>query len=247
MQNSNLFRLILDPPRSAAMNMAVDEFLMGSQERPESEPVLRFYSWERPSITIGYFQDAESIEKKWRCRERNIPLVRRPTGGGLVQHGNDLTFSLALKCPSVFLPGDVKSSYLNINGVLIEGLKEIFKPLDFADCKTLTRPRGQGELICFESPSCYDLMLDGKKVGGSSQRRRSGAMLHQAALFLSADREAMIQKIVGAFGRQWGIKFNEIPLRAEELELAEKIRGECYERPETGPPALPPSLADSFF
>ena len=199
------FRLILDRARPAAENMAIDEALMQAQKKPESVPTLRFYAWERPSVTIGYFQDIEAVQKRFK----NIPVVKRPTGGGLVLHGNDLTFSLSIKTPNSFLPGDVKASYLKINEVLIDGLRELFPGLDFADCKSLPKAGQKGERICFEQPCCYDLMLDGKKVAGSSQRRQAGTLLHQSTLFLKGEREALIRNIIEAFERKWGIEFYE--------------------------------------
>ena len=192
--------------------MAVDEWLLGSQQEPSAEQILRIYFWDRPSYSIGYFQ---------KVTQHPIPAVRRITGGGLVRHGNDMTFSLALKSPNCFLPNDAKSSYLKINEVLLAAFKPLFPKLDFADCKTLPSGRGSKDRICFDSPSCYDLMLDGKKVVGSSQRRQNGAMLHQSSVFLPGERSVLISALCRAFREKWQTKLTDEPLTESELE---KIR-----------------------
>ena len=178
------FRLILDPPRSAALNMALDEFLMRSQGSSEAPPVLRFYSWAEPAYSAGYFQNVDEIVKRFQCEKKHIPVVRRLTGGGLVRHGDDITFSLSVKGDSPFFAGAVKDSYLKVNEALRRGMKPLYAQIDYADCKSIPSAKGEKERICFESPSCYDLLLGGKKIVGASQRRKDGAILHQSSIFL---------------------------------------------------------------
>ena len=204
------------------MNMAVDEWLLGSQRALDSPPVLRIYFWDRPSYSIGYFQ---------KVAQKNIPIVRRITGGGRVCHGSDLTFSLTLKNPNCFLPNDAKSSYLRINEVLLAAFKPIYPKLDFTDCKTVPSGRGVKERNCFDLPSCYDLMLDGKKVVGSSQRRQNGALLHQSSVFLSGDRLTLTAALRRAFQEKWQIKLIEAPLNKQELEKVRLIELQRYGSP----------------
>src|SRR3954467_9505485 len=72
--------------RSGPMQMGLDEALLETQ----SEPLLRYYTWQTPAISFGYFSAFAAVED--RARERD--LVRRWTGGGIVEHGRDLTYSL---------------------------------------------------------------------------------------------------------------------------------------------------------
>ncbi|MBI2094907.1 MAG: lipoate--protein ligase family protein [Candidatus Omnitrophica bacterium] len=229
---SSVFRLIIDPPRPAALNMAIDEILMDAQKTPAALPSLRFYSWSSPAYSLGYFQDVREVAARRRAAGKNIPVVRRITGGGMVLHGKDLTFSLTLKSTAPFLPREVKGSYLRINEALRSGLAELLPEIDYASCKDVPSGRADGERVCFEAPSCYDLLLGRKKVVGSSQRRKDGAVLHQASLFFDLDRETMIDRISRGFEKQWGIFFREIPLSDEELLRAEQRAEERYASPE---------------
>ena len=214
------FRLILDPPRSAPLNMAIDERLMRGV-RDGAMPTLRFYRWQGPAVSVGYFEDVSRAAVRFRCEEQRLPVVRRITGGGAVRHGADLTFSLALRLPVPFFSSDVKSSYLKINEAVRVGLREDYGSLDYADCRSMpSQSSKQKGRVCFEASRCYDLLLDGKKVLGGIQRRTGGTLLHQSTLFLPGPAERLVQKIRDGFERVWGIRFEEAPLGAEELEQA---------------------------
>ena len=90
------FRLILHPAASPARNMAIDESLL----RHVQSPVLRIYSWDQPCVSIGYFQKAQ-------LAPTDRPMVRRFTGGGLVEHGKDLTYTHVLPPPHPLTPSPV--------------------------------------------------------------------------------------------------------------------------------------------
>ncbi len=212
--------------------MAIDEVLMTSQENQNALPTLRFYRWSSPAYSIGYFQSVETVLKRFDCAKKKISVVRRLTGGGLVFHGEDLTFSLSMKNPNPFFAGDVKDSYLKVNEALRVGIQEAFQGLDYADCKTVPSGRATNERVCFEAPSCYDLLLKGKKVVGASQRRLGEAILHQSSVFLDNKHSALEKNIQAGFERVWKINFKEMPLTQEELNKAGKKEKERYANPE---------------
>jgi lipoate-protein ligase A len=199
--------------------MAVDEILMESQKK-NARPVLRIYSWERPSYSIGYFQSAPDIAKRFGCDKKNIPVVRRPSGGGVVFHDGDITFSLSLGNPNPFLTGDAKSSYLKINEALASGLRDMYAGLDFFDCRSVPSGRAGNGRVCFEEPACYDLLWKGKKVVGASQRRKKDAVLYQSSVALRGDREKIIACMLEGFRKKWSVTFEEAPLTEPELEKA---------------------------
>jgi lipoate-protein ligase A len=207
--SSPVFRLILDPPRQAALNMAIDEMLVLSQASAGSGPVLRLYGWEEPSITAGYFQKIDHVAKKFDAYRKGIPVAR--------------------PVPSPFFSSDVKSSYLRINEAVRKGLERGYPEIDYADCRTVPAAKGRPkERICFDSPACYDLLLHGKKILGSSQRRIGKNLLHQATLFLDADRDHLAREIVKGFGSVWKVSFKEEPLTEEELAAARRIEETRY-------------------
>lgn len=223
------FRLIIDPPRSAPLNMALDEVLARAQSEAGAAPSLRFYPWERPAVTVGYFEDVEKAAKRFQAERNDLAVVRRLTGGGAVHHGRDLTFSLCLRLPSPHFSGDVKSSYLKINEAIRLGLKPGYPGLDFADCRTAYSASSRHkERVCFESLSCYDLLLDGKKILGASQRRIGGTVLHQSTLFLEDSAQELARMIVRGFRELWKVEFVEEPFTEEEVRLAREIECERY-------------------
>src|SRR6266404_8254999 len=75
-----------EPSRSAAVNMAIDEALFETAE----VPTIRFYQWDHPALSFGYFGKYTEVSN----HDRDI--VRRWTGGGIVFHGEDLTYSLVI-------------------------------------------------------------------------------------------------------------------------------------------------------
>lgn len=206
---------------------------MQSFHRSGGTPIIRFYSWIRPAISAGYFQDIHTLASRFGARQKASQVVRRLTGGGMVFHGKDLTFSLVMKVSDPLIGGDVKASYLKINEALLAGLRELFEELDTADCRAVTPSgRGGGERICFEKPSCYDVLKRGQKVVGASQRRTNGVLLHQSAVFLEKQAQELEPLILKGFEKKWGAEFRQEPLSAMELQAAEENEKKRYGSPE---------------
>ncbi len=230
-------RLILDEAHSATFNMAADEVLMESQRNFQTIPVLRMYFWSVPSISIGYFQNVQEVARRLGGKGSG-GIVRRITGGGLVGHGDDLTFSLILKNNNPFLPTDVKMSYLKVSEALRLGLKDLYPELDYADCKTAPSGRGGGERVCFEQLSCYDLLIGKKKVVGASQRRKDGVILHQSTVFLRDAKEILTEKILKGFRNLWKIDLEPQGFTTKEIERIRKKEKERYGSPEWAAPVI---------
>mgnify|MGYP001562315732 CR=1 FL=1 len=230
------FRLILDPPRQAAQNMALDEVLARAQARADAIPSLRFYRWEKPSVSIGYFETVEKVAKHYQAAKNHLAVVRRLTGGGAVYHDKDLTFSLCLRLPSAYFSSEVKASYLRINEAIRLGLKADFPAIDFADCRRLAGEKNtalsvsarQKGRVCFEALSCYDLLLHGKKILGASQRRIGPTFLHQSTLFLEGGAAMLEESIVRGFRDLWKVNFVEASFTPEEISLAADIEQQRY-------------------
>ncbi len=223
------FRLILDAPSDARHNMAVDEALMLGQGRPESIPTLRFYTWSENALSIGYFQSVDEFDKPGRDGAKPSSVVRRLTGGGVVRHGHDLTFSLAVTMPHPQIPSGVKDSYLRINEAVRIGLKKIYPALDYADCRDVKSMRErQKDRVCFEKPDCHDLLLSGKKILGASQRRIGNKFLHQSSLTLDQPYAVLIDHLIEGFRQAWKVEFQASVLTPEEIREASRIEQERY-------------------
>jgi lipoate-protein ligase A len=175
-------RLLFDPPNSGAWNMAVDEVLLDRAGR-EQTWTLRFYEWLEPTVSLGYFQDCASRFN--HPASRDCPLVRRPTGGGAIVHDQELTY--ALFAPAVDpLARDSHGLYRAVHSALVRVLAAlgVETRMHEVELGSGAGPRRQEPFLCFERRSAGDLLVGASKVGGSAQRRRSGAVLQHGSFLL---------------------------------------------------------------
>ncbi len=229
----NVFRLIKDTASDARHNMAVDEALMLGQGASESIPTLRFYTWSENALSVGYFQSVQEFNRPSRDGSKPSSVVRRLTGGGVVRHGHDLTFSLTVTMPHPQIPSAVKESYLKINEAVRIGLKKIYPALDYADCRDVKSMRErQKDRVCFEKPDCHDLLLNGKKILGASQRRIGNKFLHQSSLALDQPYPILIDHLIEGFRQAWKVEFETSVLTPEEMSAVSVIERERYSDPE---------------
>lgn len=183
-------------------NMAADTNLLSSlQEECPGLPTVRIYEWDRAAVSIGRLQKEETV----RLVYSHLPIVRRPTGGRAVVHGNDLTITVAVR--REWLPGaigqPVLSSYRQIMTGLVEALKRCDLPAVYADPSRL-RPR-VSSVNCFETASECDLINSrtGGKLVGSAQRRERDVILQQMSLPLDIlpDRAFFLTALRSGFGK----------------------------------------------
>lgn len=154
--------------RTASEHMAFDEWMLSLQS-----PCLRAYRWDHAAVSVGTMASAQAAASF--AEER--PWVRRWTGGGIVEHGSDLTISLAL--PAAALTGklDARVIYGWIHRAAEKALRPIVSEVRAADARDfINGPQ------CFESPVCSDLMLGDAKVLGGALRRSRAGILYQGSL-----------------------------------------------------------------
>ncbi len=169
--------------RPGAWNMALDLALTDAVRNARSAPVLRFYDWERPTVSLGYNQKAGEIDLDY-CRRSGIDVVRRPTGGRAVFHNREFTYSVIASENEPLLSGGVLASYRAIGLALLEGLR-----LLGVDAR-MQRSESKGENVkgsasCFAAAGRYEIIASGRKILGSAQRRMNGIILQQGSLLLS--------------------------------------------------------------
>ncbi len=185
---NHTWRLLRTGQHNAAMNMAIDEALLLSQES-SPQPTLRFYDWSQPALSFGYFQRIAHEVDVEACAARGVELVRRMTGGGTVVHGWDVTYAVAVPHNGV-LPKSISASYSAISGCLISGFQRIGVPNP--QIEALTEHASQEKRtgtdlanICLTNPAKYDVMLKGKKTAGVSQRRNQIGVMYQGYIALN--------------------------------------------------------------
>lgn len=173
---------------SGAMNMAIDEAIMVHCAEGKVPPTLRFYRWNPPTLTLGYFQKAAKTVELERCAELGIDVVRRLTGGRSVLHDRELTYSLIMGKDSNEVPESVTQSYRILSEGLLLGLRYLGIPAAMSG-PAQSRGAAGTSGACFDALSSYELEVDGKKIVGSAQARRFGALLQHGSVMndLSVD------------------------------------------------------------
>jgi lipoate-protein ligase A len=155
--------------RSAALNMAVDEALLGRAVAP----ILRFYRWRRPSLSFGYFGRYAEVAIEASQRE----IVRRWTGGGIVPHGGDLTYSIVIPASH---PWFARSS-LEIYAALHEAMRTALEANGVvATLANAVDPRISE--ACFVNAVRADVISNGQKIAGAAHRRTRTGLLHQGSI-----------------------------------------------------------------
>ena len=175
---------------SAAMNMAIDEaILVAQQEQPN--PTLRFYGWNKPAFSFGYFQDIASEVDVKACRADGIELVKRMTGGGTVVHGWELTYTLILPRSAGEL--SVSDAYQRIGQSLVMAFQQLGIPAHCYDACTDASQTAQN--ICLTNPAEHDVMSDNKKLAGVSVRRSRNGIMFQGYLSLDMPPAAILVRV----------------------------------------------------
>lgn len=156
-------------PQSAALNMAVDEALLANA----AAPILRFYRWRHPSLSFGYF--GRYAEVASQLNERDI--VRRWTGGGIVPHGDDLTYSVIIPASHPFFARSSPEIYAALHDAIRRALDANGVQASLANSAA---PKVSEK--CFANAVRADLMSGGQKIAGAAHRRSRAGLLHQGSI-----------------------------------------------------------------
>jgi lipoate-protein ligase A len=214
-------RLLLGDPADGASNMAIDAAILECLEAASAgQPTLRFYSWETPTLSLGYFQTLRS--RASHPDSLHAPLVRRASGGGAIVHDRELTYSLTI--PDTLVMGAARDLYRQVHDAFREALRPWgIHPRRFAELET-EGPAGE-PFLCFQRRTDDDLVLQGYKVLGSAQRRGREGVLQHGSLLIAASvaapqlpgigdlighcpaiidiRDAVIEKLADLVGVHW--------------------------------------------
>lgn len=160
--------------------MAIDEVLL---HRPgNSPPVLRLYTWHHPTLTVGMAQPVERHVNLDYCRDHKIPVIRRITGGKAVLHASELTYSISGSTSDFPFGLSLLDCYKEIGNAFCKACRALGIQADMAPRET----RGSaGSLTsCFACSSAFEILVDGKKLIGSAQKRTRDRVLQQGSLLL---------------------------------------------------------------
>jgi lipoate-protein ligase A len=194
------WRYLDSGPASGADNMAVDEGLFREAVSPGTLPVLRFYTWSPPAVSLGRFQDKERAVNAEACQQRGFDIVRRITGGRAVLHCNELTYSVIARTDSDLFPNEILGTYKVIAAGLLAGLSGLGITAEMVSRSGrhagMVKSSPQ-EPACFSSPSWYEIMVKGRKIIGSAQRRVGGAFLQHGSILIGYDPAVEAEVIPG--------------------------------------------------
>jgi len=201
---------------AAAFNMAFDETLLESASHL-GKPLLRFYGWTERAASFGYSQKYAEVARLTLLR----PLVRRPTGGGLVPHDADWTYSLVFPHGHWWYACRATESYRRVHEWIRAAFARLDVPTGLSPCCRKELP-GQ----CFVGMEQFDILWQGKKIAGAAQRRNRQGLLIQGSVqppplsLAKADwQKAMCDVAVETWRVNWAAFEQDTALgqRADEL------------------------------
>jgi hypothetical protein len=217
---------VLDSGRcDYAFNMALDEALMESAS-DFSRPVLRFYGWTQPAASFGYSQKISDIERVTALR----PLVRRPTGGGLVPHDADWTYSVVIPANHPWYALRASESYERMHLWIQAAFASLDVATELAPCCRKEIP-GQ----CFVGYEKSDVLRFGTKIAGAAQRRTKTGLLIQGSIQpvpQSLTRAQWQSAMTTCAASMFGAQFESFKMPPTLNQLAEQRTTDKFSRDE---------------
>jgi lipoate-protein ligase A len=208
-----------------AFNMALDEVLLEAAAQL-GRPVLRFYGWNEPAATFGYFQKFTEVERATSLR----PLIRRPTGGGIVLHDADWTYSLIFPPDHEWHSLKAEESYRRVHEWIQSAFAELSIPIELAPTCRHSPPVTRHASLpaaCFVGYVKFDLLWEGRKIAGAAQRRNRQGLLIQGsvqpppiALARAEWEQAMCEAGKVVLGKVWSDFVPDEQLQARARSLA---------------------------
>ncbi|WP_458117464.1 lipoate--protein ligase family protein [Bacillus sp. PK6-026] len=238
-----IWRFIDSGRQDPAFNMALDEALLYWHSENKIPPTIRFYGWNPPTLSVGYFQNIEKEINLDAVKKHGLGFVRRPTGGRGVLHDQELTYSVIVSEEHPEMPKTVTEAYRVISEGILEGFRELGLDAYFAIPRTekekqsLKNPRSS---VCFDAPSWYELVVEGRKVAGSAQTRQKGVILQHGSILLDLDEDKLFDLFIYKNDRlrermqrnfkQKAVPINELAKEKITIEEASKAFKKGFEK-----------------
>lgn len=174
-------RVLIDPPRTGAQNMARDEALLA-----EGAPVVRLYQWRPACVSLGRAQTEADVDLD-AVRAEGLDLVWRATGGGAILHNDEeITYAVVLPLDHPGLPRDIPGTFATMSAGVVEALRMLGLPAEIESVTDNTR-----ESLCYVRKQGTNVMVNGRKISGGAQRRSDKAVLQHGTVIVHRDEERM--------------------------------------------------------
>jgi lipoyl(octanoyl) transferase len=198
-------------PKSAALNMAIDEALLAEA----AAPILRFYRWQKPAISFGYFGRYADAADEANGRD----IVRRWTGGGIVPHGDDVTYSIMVPSAHPLLAQSSPEIYAAVHEAIRVALLT-----NRIEARLAEQATPKISDACFANAVRADLLSGDRKIAGAAHRRARAGLLHQGSI----QRNDLPERFREDFARLLCERFERKTLGAETLDRAAQIAASKY-------------------
>jgi lipoate-protein ligase A len=191
--NKGSWRLIQHDLCQGDFNMGVDRALLNSCENGHSPPTLRLYGWKTPTLSIGHNQKIDQEINLSRCEELGIPVIRRPTGGKAILHGNEITYAIAVPTRHPNFLSGIGDSLKTIGRALICGLEELNVSGSILNEGDISSPsENKNSPACFASLNKFEILNGGRKLVGSAQKRTRKAFIQHGSVLIDFDAELFV-------------------------------------------------------
>ena len=221
------WRFIDTGPCDGPTNMAIDEALLNCFNPAAANPVLRLYGWTPAALSMGRYQKAEESLDLVLCHAAGVPLVRRITGGGIIYHAAELTYSLV--CAPHHLPpaASIKESFRILTSFLLTMYRSLGLDASYAvDRLPPGTPLGERTAFCFAGKESYDILINGRKIGGNAQRRLKNTIFQHGSIPLvnMADKGARFLREIPAEVTMSTTSLGDEGVALEESRLKEALK-----------------------
>ncbi|MEA3372860.1 MAG: lipoate--protein ligase family protein [Campylobacterota bacterium] len=218
MIKAKTWRLIESGIGPADWNMALDEALLNGF-REGDQPILRLYGWE-PALSLGRFSSVHKSVDMERLEQQQLSCVRRMTGGGVLVHGGDLSYALVLPRKSLKDRG-VRESYRYLCRFLIRLYEKLGQNAHFA--RDLQLEGGRSD-ICLADNEAYDIVIEGRKMGGNAQRHTRHILFQHGSIPMNVDESRFKPLFLGDSGLERAATLQRLGNEVAYEELAGLLR-----------------------
>ena len=183
---TQFWSLVVSRPKVNATNITIDQLLLEQVSKSVTlDTYLRFYTWKQPTLSIGFTQNASQVVNFDYCKQNQILVVRRPTGGRAVLHQHEITYAIISNDQTFFPVQSISKTYQKIALALQSGLKHLGIDTTLASSTKNKRVRYIDQrAACFASSHNHEILYGGKKLIGSAQRRTDRAFLQHGSILI---------------------------------------------------------------
>lgn len=190
------WRVLISGKTNPYYNMAIDEAIYHLIAQGESPPTIRFYDWKPSSFSYGYNQDIKKELDLEKVKKSPYSYVRRPTGGRLVLHDNEVTYAVMAPIAEE-MSGPLSVAYLRIANALKKGFDNMGIKVDLSGHSLSRSEQRRNNNPCFSSSSLYELTYERKKIVGSAQVRNNYAFLQHGSILVSNNQAVVADYLPG--------------------------------------------------